>query len=135
MRKAKRCHNPNDFQDVVIGKLIKTLKLRFIDISEVFLMVKTKPKTADEIFSKVDDDKKAIAESLRIFIKMAVPKSTEIVRRGKITYALDGKDFAGIRLTKQHVDLLLMHGPSISSPLLKGQGTIGDPSHIEVNPA
>jgi hypothetical protein len=96
-------------------------------------MVKTKPKTADEIFSKVDEDKKAIAESLRIFIKMAVPKATEIVRRGKITFALDGKDFAGIRLTKQHVDLLLMHGSSISSPLLKGQGTIGDPKHIEVN--
>jgi hypothetical protein len=95
-------------------------------------MVKTKPKTADEIFSKVDDDKKAIAESLRIFIKVAVPKATEIVRRGRITFALDGKDFAGIRLTKQHVDLLLMHGDSLSSPLLKGQGTIGDPKHIEV---
>jgi hypothetical protein len=95
-------------------------------------MVKTKPKTADEIFSKVDDDKKAIAESFRIFIKVAVPKATEIVRRGRITFALEGKDFASIRLTKQHVDLLLMHGDSLSSPLLKGQGTIGDPKHIEV---
>ena len=96
-------------------------------------MVKTKPKTADEIFSRVDNDKKAIAESLRIFIKISVPKATEIVRRGKITYTLDGKDFAGIRLTKQHVDLLLMHGDSLSSPQLKGQGTTGDPKHIEVN--
>jgi hypothetical protein len=95
-------------------------------------MVKTKPKTADEIFSKVDEDKKAIAESLRIFVKMAVPKAEEIVRQGKITFTLDGKDFAGIRLTKQHVDLLLMQGGRISSPLLKGQGTIGDPKHIEV---
>ncbi len=96
-------------------------------------MVKTKPKTADEIFSKVDEDKKAIAESLRIFVKIAVPKAEEIVRLGKITFTLDGKDFAGIRLTKQHVDLLLMHGGSISSPFLKGQGTIGDPKHIEVH--
>jgi len=95
-------------------------------------MVKTKPKTADEIFSKVDEDKKAVAESLRIFVKMAVPRATEIVRQGKITFTLDGKDFARIRLTKQHVDLLLMHGDSISSPLLKGQGTIRDPKHIEV---
>ena len=96
-------------------------------------MVKTKPKTADEIFSKVDDDKKLIAEKLRTFIKATLPKATEIVRRGRITYTLDGKDFAGIRLTKQHVDLLLMHGDSLSSPRLKGQGTIGDPKHIEVN--
>jgi hypothetical protein len=96
-------------------------------------MVKTKPKTSDEIFSKVDDDKKAIAESLRIFIKTAVPKSVEIVRLGKITFTLDGKDFAGIRLTKQHVDLFLMRGGSLSSPLLKGQGTTGDPKHIEVH--
>ena len=96
-------------------------------------MVKTKQKTADEIFNKVDEDKKAIAESLRMVIKMTVPKATEMVRRGKITYTMNGKDFACIRLTKQHVDLLLMHGQSLSSPLLKGQGTIGDPKHIEIN--
>ena len=96
-------------------------------------MVKSKPKTADEIFSKVDDDKKAIAESLRVLVKSTLPTATEIVRQGRITYTIEGKDFAGIRLTKQHVDLLLMHGDSLSSPHLKGQGTIGDPKHIEVN--
>jgi hypothetical protein len=96
-------------------------------------MVKTKPKTADEIFGKVDDEKKAIAESLRTLVKSTLPKAVEIVRRGRITYTVEGKDFAGIRLTKQHVDLLLMHGDSLSSPTLKGQGTIGDPKHIEVH--
>ena len=95
-------------------------------------MVKTKPKTTDEIFSKVDDDKKAIAESLRIFVKATLPKAVEAVRQGKITYAMEGKDFAGIRLTKQHVDLLFFRSSSLSSPHLKGQGTIGDPKHIEV---
>ena len=96
-------------------------------------MVKAKPKTADEIFSKVEDDKKALAERLRGLIKGTIPKAVEIVRRGRITYTLNGKDFAGIRLTKQHVDLLFMHGASLSSSFLKGQGTIGDPKHIEVN--
>ena len=95
-------------------------------------MVKSKPKTTDEIFSKVDDDKKALAESLRNFVKATLPKATETIRQGRITYTLNGKDFAGIRLTKQHVDLLFMRGGSLSSPHLKGQGTIGDPKHIQV---
>lgn len=95
-------------------------------------MVKSKPKTIDEIFSKVEPDTKEIAERLRVLVKGSVPKAVETVRRGKITYALDGKDFAGVRLTKQHVDLFYMHGGSLSSPHLKGQGTIGDPKHIEV---
>jgi hypothetical protein len=99
----------------------------------VFLVVKTKPKTTDEIFSKVDDDTKQLAEMLRNFVKATLPKALESVRQGKITYAIDGKDFAGIRLTKQHVDLLFLRGSSLSSPCLKGQGTIGDPKHIEVH--
>ena len=95
-------------------------------------MVKSKPKTADEIFSKVDDDKKAIAQSLRNFVKATLPKAVETVRRGRLTYTMNGKDFAGIRLTKQHVDLLFLRGSSLSSTRLKGQGTIGDPKHLEV---
>jgi hypothetical protein len=95
-------------------------------------MVKTKPKTTDEIFSKVDDDKKDIAERLRILIKATLPKVAESVRRGRITYALNGKDIAGIRLTKAHVNLLFMNGDRLSSSSLKGQGTAKDPKHIEV---
>ena len=95
-------------------------------------MVKTKPKTIDEILIKIEENKKAIAERLRTLIKATLPKAVEIIRRGRITYTLNGKDFAGIRLTKQHVDLLFLHAPSLSSPHLKGQGTIGDPKHIEV---
>jgi hypothetical protein len=95
-------------------------------------MVKTKPKTADEILNKVEDDKKQMAERLRMFVKGTIPKAVETVRRGRLTYTLNGKDFAAIRLTKQHIDLLFMHGASLSSPHLKGQGTIIDPKHIEV---
>ncbi len=99
----------------------------------VYFIVKNKPKTVDEILSKVDEDKKAIADRLRDLIKGTLPKAVEIVRHGRITYTIDGKDVAGIRLTKQHVDLLFTHGASLSSPHFKGQGTISDPKHIEVN--
>jgi len=95
-------------------------------------MVKSKPKTADEIFSKIDDNRKQIAERLRNLIKATLPKATETVRRGKFTYKIGGKDCVSIRLAKQHVDLLFMHGASLSSPHLKGQGTVKDPKHLEV---
>ena len=95
-------------------------------------MVKSKPKTADEIFSKVEADKKLIAERLRTLIKSVLPKAVESVRRGKITYSLNGKDIAAIRLTMAHVDLLFMNGDRLSGSNLKGQGTIGDPKHITV---
>jgi hypothetical protein len=95
-------------------------------------MVKSKPKTADEIFSKIDDDIKLIAERIRNLVKATLPKATETVRRGKFTYTINGKDCVAIRLSKQHVDLLFMHGSSLSSSHLKGEGTIGDPKHLEV---
>jgi hypothetical protein len=95
-------------------------------------MVKSKPKTADEIFSKIDDDIKLIAERIRNLVKATLPKATETVRRGKFTYTINGKDCVAIRLAKQHVDLLFMHGSSLSSSHLKGEGTIGDPKHLEV---
>jgi hypothetical protein len=95
-------------------------------------MVKSKPKTVDEIFSKIGDPEKTIAERLRTLIKGTLPKAVENVRRGRITYALDGKDFAAIRPANGHVDLLFMHGVSLSSPQLKGQGNLNDPKHMQV---
>jgi hypothetical protein len=95
-------------------------------------MVKTKPKTVEEVLDKVEEDKKTLAEKLCVLIKKTVPKAEETVRRGRITFTLGGKDFAGVRLTKQHVDLLFIGGANLSSAQLKGQGTIGDPKHLEV---
>ncbi|HKZ88098.1 MAG TPA: DUF1801 domain-containing protein [Candidatus Bathyarchaeia archaeon] len=95
-------------------------------------MVKPKPKTIEEIMSKAEPERKETAERLRSLIKSAVPKAAETVRRGKITFNLDGKDFAAIRLTKTHVDLLFSGGDRLSSPHLKGQGTISDPKHLQV---
>jgi len=95
-------------------------------------MVKSKPKTADEIFSKIGDNIKLIAERLRNLVKATLPQATETVKQGKFTYKIGGKDSVSIRIAKQHVDLLFMHGASLSSPHLRGQGTIGDPKHLEV---
>ncbi len=95
-------------------------------------MVKQKHLTVEEILNKVDDSQKATVERLRTIIRETFPKVKELVRRERITYALDEKDFSGIRITKQHVDLLFLHGASLSSPFLKGQGTLGDPKHLEV---
>jgi hypothetical protein len=96
-------------------------------------MVKTKPKTVDEILAKVDgEEEKKIANSLRALVKESVPMTIEIVRQGRLTYTINGKDFAGIRPANGHVDLLFFQSASLSSPHLKGQGTIGDPKHIIV---
>ena len=65
-------------------------------------------------------------------MKGLFPQATEIVRQERITFTMNGKDFSGIRITKQHVDLLFLYGASLSSPQLKGQGTIDDPKHFGV---
>jgi hypothetical protein len=95
-------------------------------------MVKTKLKTIEEIFSKTSPEDKEIAERLRALIKGAVPDAEEMVRQGRITYEVDMRDFAAIRLAKGHVDLLFMQGDRLSSALLKGTGSLGDPRHMEV---
>jgi uncharacterized protein YdhG (YjbR/CyaY superfamily) len=49
-------------------------------------MVKSKPKTFEEILSKLDNQKqKEIAEKVRGMIKSVLPNVVEMVRRGKIT--------------------------------------------------
>jgi hypothetical protein len=96
-------------------------------------MPKTKHLTIEEILSKTDDYQKPIAEKLRFLARNTIPNSEEQVRRERITFSINGRDFAGIRFTNKHVDLLFLHGDSLSSPQLKGQGTIGDPKHIEIN--
>jgi len=95
-------------------------------------VVKSKPKTVEEVLKKAEDKDQQVAYKLRILVRSVVPKTEEIVRRGRITYKLNGKDFAAIRLTKAHVDLLLFGGERLSSSLLKGTGSLKDPRHIQV---
>ncbi len=96
-------------------------------------MVKTKPKTVEEVLKKAEDKDQQVAYKLRILVRSVVPKTEEIVRRGRITYKLNGKDFAAIRLTKQHVDLIFFGGQRLSSSLLKGKGSLKDPRHLQVS--
>lgn len=95
-------------------------------------MPKTKHTTVEEIINKADEDQKKIVERLRALVKDTFPKAEERVRQGRIIYALKGKDFSGVRIANGHVDLLFTVGASLSSTQLKGQGTIGDPKHIQV---
>jgi hypothetical protein len=97
-----------------------------------FFVVKSKPKTVEEVLNKAQDKDKQVAYKLRLLVRSVVPKAAEIVRRGRITYTLNEKDFAAIRLTQRHVDLLFFGGERLSSSLLKGKGSIKDPRHVQV---
>ena len=94
--------------------------------------MKSKPKTTEEILTKLNPKQKDIAEKIRAIIKNVVPNVVEMVRRGKITYVLNGKDFASISLYKGHVDLDLVAGTKVGSDLLKGRGTGKDVRHIKI---
>ena len=96
------------------------------------LMVKSKPKTTEEILTKLNPKQKEIAEKIRAIIKNVLPDIMEMVRRGKITYVLNGKDFASISLAKDHVDLDLVAGTKVGSDLLKGRGIGKDARHIKI---
>ena len=95
-------------------------------------MVKSKEKTVGEILSKLDLRQNEITEKLRSLIKKTVPEAVEMVRRGRITYAVGGKDFAWISHSKNHVDLDFVCGTRLSSALLKGRGKGKDVKHIEI---
>lgn len=95
-------------------------------------MVKLNKKTVDEILSNLEPGRKEIAEKFRSMVKNAIPDATEIVRRGRITYILNGKDFLSIRTTQSHVDLLFVCGTTCGSRLLTGGGSESEPSHVKI---
>ena len=95
-------------------------------------MVKSKPKTIEEILGKFEPEKMAIAQKLRALVKTVVPDASEIVRRGVITYVLKDKDFASIHLFKSHVDLGLLAGAQFDDKRLKGTGAGKDVRHVKV---
>jgi hypothetical protein len=96
-------------------------------------MVKSKEKTIDEILNKLDLRQKEITEKLRDLIRKTVPDAVEMVRQGKITYAISGKDFAWISQSKDHVDVDFVCGTRLDSTYLKGRGKGKDIKHIEIN--
>jgi hypothetical protein len=94
-----------------------------------------KQQTIDEVLGSLTPQQLETIQNLRQLIKEAVPLAVEIVKRGKIVYKLEGKDFVWISRAKDHVDLDFALGTSLSSGFLKRRG-ISEKSpnvrHVEV---
>lgn len=95
-------------------------------------MVKLNKKTVAEILSNLEPGRKEITEKVRSMVKKTIPEATEIVRRERITYVLNGKDFLSIRTTQSHIDMLFVCGTTCNSRLLKGRGSESEPSHVKI---
>jgi hypothetical protein len=95
-------------------------------------MVKSKPKTIEEILQKSGPKQAEIAERLRAIVKTALPDASETVRRGVITYVLNDKDLATINLYEDHVDLGLLAGSKIDDEHIKGTGLGKDVKHVKI---
>lgn len=79
-------------------------------------------RTIDEILGSLNPAQKETTQNLRTLIKNTVPETVEIVKQGKITYKLDGKDFVWISHYQNHVDLEFAMGASLDADLLKSRG-------------
>jgi hypothetical protein len=95
-------------------------------------MVKSREKTVAEILSGLEPGRKEVTEKFRCMVKNTIPDATEIVRRGRITYVLNGKDFLSIKTSQSHVDLLFVCGTRCQSRLLTGRGSESEPRHVKI---
>ncbi len=95
-------------------------------------MVKSKPKTVEEVLSKSQPEPKDIAERLRTIVKINLPDASEIVRRGVITYVLKDRDFARIQPYSDHVDFEFLTGKEVDDEHLQGRGTEKDVRYIRI---
>jgi len=95
-------------------------------------MVKSKPKTIEEILGKFEPEQIVIAQRLRDIVKATLSDAEETVRRGVITYVLDNKDLVRVHLFKDHVDLGLLVGTRLDAKLLQGKGTTKDIRHVKI---
>ena len=79
-------------------------------------------RTVEEILGTLPDKQKENVQNLRALISKIVPQSVELVKSGKITYKLDGKDFVWICHYQTHVDLEFANGSRLDSNELKSRG-------------
>lgn len=91
---------------------------------KTLVMVKVKERIVDieEMLNRLEPEQKETMQNLRGLIKSAVPETVEIIKHGKITYKLDGKDFVWISGYRSHVNLDFSMGASLDSDLLKSGG-------------
>ncbi len=93
-------------------------------------------RTLEEVLNTLDDKQRQTTQSIQALIKKIVPETVEIIRRGNITYILDGKDFVWLTQANSHVDVEFASGASLDSPLLRNHGIKEknpDVRHIEMH--
>lgn len=93
-------------------------------------------RTMDEILGSLTPRQKETTQNLRTLIKEAVPETVEVIKRGRITYKLEGKDFVWISNFSDHVDLEFAMGASLGSSLLRSRGiaeTNDNVRHVPIN--
>ena len=85
-------------------------------------MQNIKGKSLEEITAKLNTNQKRIANELRFITKRTLPKITETVKWGNITYVLGDKNLAWIIFYKEHVDFGFFRSTELESELLVGTG-------------
>jgi len=98
-------------------------------------MVSKKKRTLEEILDSLDEEQRQTTQKIRGLIKSIVPETVETIRRGKITYILNGKDFLWLTQPSGHVDVEFFMGASLDSAMMKDHGIkekSEDVRHIEV---
>lgn len=98
-------------------------------------MSNKKKRTLEEILDSLDEEQRQTTQKIRGLIKSIVPETVETIRRGKITYILNDKDFLWLTQPSGHVDIEFFMGASLDSAMLKDHGIkekSEDVRHIEV---
>jgi hypothetical protein len=79
-------------------------------------------RTLEEILNTLDEKQRKTTQNIQLLIRSIVPETVEIIRRGNITYILNGKDFVWLTQASGHIDVEFASGASLDSPLLRNHG-------------
>ncbi|MCL1978146.1 MAG: DUF1801 domain-containing protein [Candidatus Bathyarchaeota archaeon] len=99
-------------------------------------MGNNKKRTLEEVLESLDETQRQTTQKIQSLIQSIIPEATEIIRRGNITYVLDGKDFVWLTHANGHVDVEFALGVSLDSMFLKSHGIKEKNKcvqHVEVN--
>jgi uncharacterized protein YdhG (YjbR/CyaY superfamily) len=77
--------------------------------------MKAKPKTIDEYFAALSDDKRAALEKLRKTIWAAAPKAEECTSYGLPAFRLEGRPLVAFGATKNHCAFYPMSSSTIEA--------------------